>query len=116
MSKWFGCDRASEIKVAHDFKVGGSYHIQMICGDVTMNVTGTYKEIAANKKLAFTWSSDFPECATTDSLVSVQFIDNGDSTEIILDHTKFDNEKAAAGHTEGWTSALGSLAKLFEEA
>jgi len=113
MIKWFGCDQVTEVKVQQDFKVGGKYHIQMICGEITMNVTGTYEEIVPNKKLSYTWSSDFPDVATTDSLVSVQFVEQGDKTEIILDHSRFASEKAAQGHTEGWTFALGTLEKLF---
>jgi len=113
MIKWFGCDQVTDVKVQQDFKVGGKYHIQMICGDITMHVTGTYEEIVANKKLSYTWTSDFPDVATTDSLVSVQFVDLGDKTEIILDHSKFATEKAAQGHTEGWTFALGTLEKLL---
>jgi uncharacterized protein YndB with AHSA1/START domain len=114
MNKWFGCEQAKAINVRHDFRVGGDYHIEMVCGDVTMNVTGTYETITVNKKLAYTWTSDFGEFATTDSLVEIQFFDRGDSTEIVLDHTRFVSEHAAQGHTEGWTFALGTLERLLQ--
>ncbi|MBS1998957.1 MAG: SRPBCC domain-containing protein [Cyanobacteria bacterium SZAS LIN-2] len=114
MSKWFGCEQVTAVNVHNDFKVGGSYLIQMITGEVTMNVTGTYETIMVNKKLAFTWTSEFGEFATTDSLVEVQFIDKGDSTEVVLDHTRFASDHAAQGHNEGWTFALGNLERLLQ--
>jgi uncharacterized protein YndB with AHSA1/START domain len=113
MSKWFKGEHVTGVRVFHDFKVGGNYRIEMSTADMTMLVLGIYEEIVTNKKLVFTWTSDFPEFATTDSLVSVQFIDKGDSTEIILDHSRFDTEKAAEGHTAGWTFALNTLAEIL---
>ena len=115
MSKWFGGQGVTAIRVSHDFQVGGDYRIEMDHGDQTSHVIGTYKEIVPNTKLVFTWNSDFPEVGAQDSIVSVQFIDKGDSTEIVLNHSKFVAEISAQAHTEGWTYALATLDRVLSE-
>jgi uncharacterized protein YndB with AHSA1/START domain len=113
MHKWFGCQQMTGLNIEQDFRVGGNYRIEMICGDAVMLVTGVFNEIEPNKKVVYTWTSNFPDCEARDSIVSVQFLAKGNNTEVVLDHTNFDSDKTAEGHTEGWSFALESLHKLF---
>jgi len=113
--KWFGCDKISDVQVSQDFKVGGKYHITGKSCDIgaEMSVHGVYTEIVPNQKVAYTWYNNSEEFPAADTLVSVQFVDKGDNTEIVLSHSKFASEKSKEGHTFGWTQSLEKFASLF---
>jgi len=114
MSKWMGCDQVNQIKVVQDFRVGGEYRIQMSSDEgVRMNVWGTFKEIEENRKLVYSWTNDSEHYPAKDTLVSVEFIARGDTTEIILKHSKFATQEVAEGHTSGWGHSLEQLELLF---
>jgi uncharacterized protein YndB with AHSA1/START domain len=115
MVKWFGCDRVTNIQISQDFRVGGKYRIE---GDNReegdkVAVYGIFKEIIENKKVVYTWSNESKVYPAENTVVSAEFIAKGDSTEIVVEHTKFASEKAKEGHTQGWTQSLDKFATLF---
>jgi uncharacterized protein YndB with AHSA1/START domain len=107
MVKWFGCGRVANVQVSQDFRVGGDYRIT---GDEKSGgafaIYGTYEEIVQNKKVVYTWNNESVEFPARDTVVSVEFIARGDSTEILVEHTKFASENAKQGHNAGWTQSL----------
>jgi uncharacterized protein YndB with AHSA1/START domain len=96
-----------------DFRVGGKYSIEMHhkAGNVH-SLFGTYQQIKPPEKLVFTWRWKTEE-PLLDSLVTVEFRDLGDSTEISLTHERLPNAEEVAKHTEGWTGCLGQLAEYL---
>jgi uncharacterized protein YndB with AHSA1/START domain len=93
--------------------VGGSYRIDMhqADGSVVEHI-GEYVEIAAPRRLVFTWAS--PATQHQASLVTVEFIDCADGvTEVSLTHEQLP-EYMAQAHVGGWTSALEKLAARVE--
>ena len=74
--------------------------------------TGIYQIIERPRRLAFTWNSI--HAGENDSLVTVEFLASGDSTEIVLTHERLPSD-ALAGHNGGWTDILNGLARSMGE-
>jgi len=113
--KWFGCDRVTNIRVVQDFRVGGEYRIvgESCQGGGDMAVYGTYEEIVQNKKLVYTWSNESVEFPAQNTVVSVEFIARDDNTtEILLEHTRFASENSKLGHNQGWEQSLEKFANF----
>lgn len=61
----------------------------------------------------FTWAfekmpGDDPDFVPAETLVTVEFIDKGGATEVVLTHERFPDE-----HQGGWLGCLDSLDRLF---
>ena len=95
-----------------DLSVGGRYRLRMESpkGNVHTAV-GVYREIERPSRLVYTW--DWEEESIGETIVTVEFNDLGDSTEVVLSHELFPNVEAKAGHEEGWVSCLNQLEQLF---
>ena len=115
MVKWFGCDKVANVQISQDFRVGGDYRIvgENCEGGGEVAVYGTYEEIVQNKKVVYTWNNESIEFPAQDTVVSVEFVARGDSTEILLEHTKFASENAKLGHNQGWTQSLEKFASYL---
>ncbi len=114
ITKWFGCAGTKEKQITQDFRVGGDYKYDLTTSDgKLLTAYGTFQEIVPNRKLVYSWNNTSVEHPADNTLVSVEFIDKGDATEIILSHSKFGKPASVEGHTMGWTGALDNLAALF---
>ena len=95
-----------------DPRVGGRYRIHMLAPDgAEHRVTGVYREIDPPKKLVFTWT--WEGSAMGDTLVTVEFLDRGATTELILTHELFPSEDARDQHEAGWNGVLDRLAQAL---
>jgi len=79
---------------------------------------GVYQEVIEPEKLVFTWAfenmpSDDPDFVPAETLVTVQFIDKGDATEVVLTHERFPDEHMRDEHQGGWFGCLDGLERLF---
>jgi len=72
---------------------------------------GTYREILPPEKLVYTWSWEGQDPMET--LVTVEFREVGDSTEVELTHERFPNAEERDKHNEGWVGCLDQLSKLL---
>ncbi len=74
------------------------------------SVWGTYKEVTPSKKLAFTWNTEDVQ----DTLVTVEFKDLGEKTEVHLFHDLLPNQEQVDEHNYGWMGCMGNLqSKVF---
>ena len=109
MKKWLApSDEFAVPEVTADVRVGGKYRIVMRASDGEYHrVGGIYREVLPPLKLVFTWAwESTPE---RQSLVTVEFKDRGQSTELILTHEGFADEAARDKHQQGWNGCLGRL-------
>jgi uncharacterized protein YndB with AHSA1/START domain len=110
LRQWFvPSEEVSTSSVEVDLRVGGRYRIVMesSAGEVYIAV-GTYREIRFPEKLVFTWSFEGSDMGET--LVSLEFHDRGNSTELVLTHELFLNKEQRDRHNMGWSSCLDHLA------
>jgi uncharacterized protein YndB with AHSA1/START domain len=104
-------NKRSDITV--DARVGGAYEFIMHVASGPVRHTGIYQIIEPPRRLVFTWNS--VHAGPNDSLVTVEFRPDGKATEVIITHERLP-EAVRAGHTEGWTRLLESLAKQVSPA
>ena len=97
-----------------NLKVGGTYSLEMHHkGGNVSRLSGTYRQIKPPEKLAFTWrwATDPPG---QESLVSLEFVDLGNATEVVLSHGQFPNAETRDKHNEGWMGCLEQLAGYLQ--
>jgi uncharacterized protein YndB with AHSA1/START domain len=106
--KWFGPDSGAVKSAETDVRVGGRYAIEFSTEDGEQHhVSGVYKEVQPNRKLAFTWMwRSMPE---RESFVTVTIKPDGDGSILSLHHEQFYDEPARDRHEYGWTGCLNKL-------
>jgi len=98
-----------------DLRVGGRYRIIMRGPDGTEHrVGGVYQVIEPPSKLVYTWKwEEKPDMR--DSVVTVEFLDRGKSTEVVLRHDGLADAEDRARHEHGWNGCLEKLAALLQK-
>ena len=97
-----------------DLRVGGVFRIDMRSEHGTNSHTGVYREIIPPEKLVFSWSSINTQHKET--LVTVELIQYGQQTELVLTHAGLPDKKAQEMHSMGWNSILDKLTlQVFEQ-
>jgi len=98
-----------------DLRVGGRYRIVMRGPDGTEHrVGGVYRVIEPPSRLVYTWKwEDKPGGA--DTVVTVDFLERGKSTEVVLRHEGFDDAEDRARHEHGWGACLDNLASFTSQ-
>ena len=110
LRRWHAPENAAVQDAGVDFRVGGRYHVRMLGNDGNQHlVAGQYREIDPPKRIVLTWrwetQTDGPE-----SLVTVEFLEVGAETEIVLTHEGLVTEQERAGHRHGWIGCFEKLA------
>lgn len=114
LKKWFGPVGYSTLIAEVDLRVGGKYRLGMRKlpdGDI-FYLTGTYREVRTPEKLVYTWFwENEPELGET--FVTVEFRARGNSTEVVVTHELFPNQKMRDDHDKGWNSCLDRLVQAL---
>ena len=114
MARWFFPGADWKVAVTSDLKVGGRYELAMRDGNGTEHMQfGLYREIVPVSRLVFTWTC--PELAVVDSVVTVELVDQGERTELVLTHELPPEPKIRRGPEEGWEGCLGNLEKSLAQ-
>lgn len=97
-----------------DLREGGEYMLLMHSpDDKTHTAVGTYKEVTRPSRLVYTWDWKEEDSRMGDTLVTVEFNEMGETTEVVITHELFPNDEARDGHDMGWASCLNQLEALF---
>ena len=112
LKRWHAPDNAVVLDAVVDFHVGGRYHVEMRGNDGALHlVGGLYREIDPPKRIVLTWrweSQGGPE-----SLVTVEFLEHGAETEVVLTHEGLVTEQEREGHRHGWVGCFEKLAAVL---
>jgi uncharacterized protein YndB with AHSA1/START domain len=113
--KWFGPEGCHALSARIDACVGGEYHFHMkteTMGEIDLR--GVYREVKSPSRLVFTWYgvNCNPEMEGAETVVTVDFLDRGESTEVQISHDLFPNAEARDQHEYGWNGCLDRLEKL----
>lgn len=113
MKRWKAPGNMTAPVVEVDLRVGGRYRVHMRTPDGTeMRVAGVYRAVDPPGKLVYTWRWETsPEEAET--LVTVEFIERGRATEVVLTHERFESDDARLQHQEGWVACFDKLANVL---
>ena len=112
---WFGPGSCRVLDVQVDLRVGGEYCFQLSTEQLgEIKVSGRYQEVTPPAKLVYTWQwAGNPELARGSSLVSVEFVPAGVSTEIRLTHEQLPSIGSRDDHGRGWRGAFDKLEKYL---
>ena len=92
MQRWFAPSVMRIASASTDLRVGGEYRIEMRGeGDAVVVATGVYRKIVPDQLLSFTWGGTCEPGRET--LVTVEFRDLEQGTELILTHERFGSAK-----------------------
>jgi uncharacterized protein YndB with AHSA1/START domain len=111
LMKWWGPPGYDSPSAEVDLKVGGHYRLAMrkLPDGAPFYVTGVYQEIVIPERLVFTWNWEGGPPYGSNTLVTLEFHDAADGTELVLNHQRFDSEMTRDNHTQGWHGALEKL-------
>ena len=108
MSQWMCPGDIERAEVEADVRVGGKYRVLMKGRTQDYDHTGTYTVVDPPAKLAFTWISKGTGGEST--LVTLEFLDRGKESELVLTHEQFTSEEMMQRHLGGWTQIVEKLA------
>ena len=116
LTRWWGPPGYDSPSADVDLRVGGRYRLAMrkLPDGKPYYVTGVYQEIVIPERLVFTWNWEGggpPYGSNT--LVTIEFQDAGNGTNLVLTHERFDSEMARDNHTKGWDAGLEKLTELL---
>ena len=88
-------------------RAGGSFCFELEDGSA---IVGTYLQIIPPEKLVFTWSGR--ALRDHETVVTLDFLDQGPVTEVVLTHERLDTPERRAFAGSGWQSLLDALAEV----
>ena len=105
---WLGPGECGVIGGELDFRVGGTYRMDLKTPMGAGVLGGTYREIVPPERIVFTWQwldeDDAPE-----TVVTVEFAAIGAETELRLTHTGFATDESRGHHEHGWAGSFDKL-------
>jgi uncharacterized protein YndB with AHSA1/START domain len=101
-----------------DLRPGGSYRLAMRdpASGQTHTLVGEYREVQPPERLVYTWTWESnPEemRGSEGSLVTVEFVEDGDATNVEITHSGFASEEIRDLHAHGWEACLANLERLL---
>jgi len=114
LRQWFGPENVQTRNIVADARAGGKFQWDLINPEgEEMTAAGEYREVQPGKKVVFTWKwQDDENWERHESIVTVEFSDCDDGTEVRLFHERLPSKESRDRHSEGWTSLLNKLEKF----
>ena len=114
LAQWFAPSAEYSTVVPElDLRVGGRYRVEMHHKDGDVHrVSGAYQEIKPPEKVVFTWRWD-GDTGLEDTVVTIEFQDLGDSTEVTLTHERLPTPEERDKHAHGWNGCMDQLGRIL---
>lgn len=115
VARFFGPGDVTVCDARIDPRVGGKYSVTFRQPDgELMTVGGVYREVKAPERIVCTWSWEEDDPALEkETLLTVEFLEHGDETELVLTQEAFRDADQRDRHEHGWTSILEQLASTM---
>lgn len=117
-------DAAAHTVIHHeqDIRTGGRWRIEV--RDASKKEVywgqGVYRQVKPPEKLVFSWfwTKDTPDGVnlhpgSEETEVTVEFLERGDSTEVVLTHAVFGSAKIRDDHDGGWNCCFDLLERVL---
>lgn len=111
IKQFFGPGDVAVTEASLDLRVGGSYRIgmQQPDGEIWV-IKGVYRELDPPSKIVCTWAWEEDDPGLEhESLLTLEFLDRGEESELVLTHENFRDATQRDSHQEGWTTILAQL-------
>lgn len=118
LMQWFCPGGYALLAVEVDLRVGGTYRFDMRTPEGHVgHIHGRYIEVRPVQRLVYTWAWEAVTPAgepvrSEETTVTVEFLDVGGSTEVVLTHERFADLKSKEQHQSGWAGTLDRLDTL----
>ena len=115
LKRWWAAGPDWDTPVAEvDLREGGTYRLAMRdpgSGE-QHTLVGEYTEVRRPERIAYTWTWESNEEAMSGSagtLVVVDFVEDGEGTEVVVTHSGFATPELRDMHEHGWNACLDNL-------
>ena len=108
LERWFRPKGMAVTVQALDARVGGAFRFETENGSA---IFGVYLRVVPPEQLVFTYSGDAIQGRET--VVTLDFLDQGQLTEVVLTHEGLSAPDLRAVFAGGWPSVLDALALLL---
>jgi uncharacterized protein YndB with AHSA1/START domain len=111
LQRWWGPEGMSAPVCELDPRPGGAWRTTMRSSDgKEVTVSGVYKEIDPPSRLVFTWAWTQEDGSRgQETTVTLEFLDRGEATELVLTQEGFVDEEIRGKHQQGWGSCFDCL-------
>ena len=111
LKQWFRVQPSYSTPIAEvDLQEGGRYRLGMQTPEGELLVaTGEYRQIEQPSKLSFTWTWEHAPPDSLPTLVTVEFLELQEGTEVLLRHDTFLSDEQRDSHLEGWQGCFDQL-------
>ena len=107
LKRWHSAGTTTVDATEVDLRVGGKWRVDMRSPEGrTYYVSGSYREIDPPNRLVYTWKWDTDLIYT---VVTVEFHDLGNATEVVLRHDGLVTPNSRADHERGWLAGFAKL-------
>jgi uncharacterized protein YndB with AHSA1/START domain len=116
LKEWWQLGHGWKLAVAEvDLRVGGKYRIGLTSTENASRheVTGTFREISAPERLVYTWNTENSGSKSEESLVTVEFLERGAATKVLLRHDHLEAKDSRQNTYNGWLLVLDGLSRLL---
>jgi uncharacterized protein YndB with AHSA1/START domain len=115
--KWIGPAEREALSADVDLRVGGVYRFRFNTetqGD--LEAYGVFREITRPSRLVYTWRWNDPRVDCGETLITIDFVDANDGTELRFRQEGFPTIEDRDGHNDGWNRSLDKLERVFSRA
>jgi len=99
------------VEIEVDLRVAGMYRIAMRNREsgLPVSVCGRFLEIHTPERLVYTWQWENAFLDMPETRVTVQFVESGTGTEVVLIHENFPEVGVCLQHRAGWIAAWSRM-------
>ena len=112
LKRWWARPGFTVVDAQVDLRIGGGFRIDTRpdVGNV-FSVFGSYREVRPPERLVYTWAWQGTRMDGIETLVTVDFREAGQDTEVLLTHEGFDTQ---GDHTAHRDAGIGCLDRLSQ--
>ena len=112
LKQWWGPGLFETVFAEVDLRPGGRYELRLEPG--SMRLVGEFREVTPPRRLVYTWRWIEGVPDTRESLVTVEFREDGTRTEVVLVHDNFAGPGPVEMYDDGWRSGLSKLRAFLQ--
>lgn len=116
LKQWFGAPGCKTETAEVDLRIGGRYRLGVRLPDQQLLTKfGTYEVIEPPQRLVMTWAWEPAEEDARETRVSVNFLEQGAQTEVVLTHELLPNKEIRDQHDMGWNACFDGLERFTNQ-
>ena len=114
LKRWWARPGFTVVDAQVDLRIGGGFRIDTRpdVGNV-FSVFGSYREVRPPERLVYTWAWQGTRMDGIETLVTVDFREVGQDTEVLMTHEGFSTEGDHMAHRDAWIGCFDRLTQTL---